>query len=435
MSNYRPNDRDVSPAQDWLLPEYDNGDTPIDWDSILPPSDEPPPDWKFPMHVLDNQEPDWLDVIGAEAAAAQLGIPFETGQVGYAFGDENSIERFFAEERQLSLLDMEESSPMDGALPTDDPAAYSLPPRQELIARAEELSLYDARFVGRNDLDDQGEVIGHTIECLEIYRDTNGGFSGQALDIAHYERQEDAERDYFELQGSIGDDVPIYAVAALGALVAEQNGLPMDWREATAHDFERYAFHLGLDQPNDMPSEEAAAEPILLSATLGAAGVNLDLVRQQEALEHAQAIEALRRIGLEPSKDFNLHRDSFLDDKTGDRIIGGIFQQDLRDYTRNCQATFVSLQGSALGFEADVTPFGAVGSFEEARASYAIVQAALMQGGPERAVEAMEGIQLDLEREGIELEASTAPGAAYDGWREAGAEQPELLPGSRLDIS
>ncbi len=433
MSNYRPDNRNV--AQDWLLPEYDNGDAPIDWDSILPPSDEPPPDWNFPMQVLDNQEPDWLDVSEAERAAAQLGIPFEPGQVGYAFGDENPIERFFAEEQQLSLLDMEEAIPMDGALPTNESATYPLPPRQELIARAEELGLYDARFVGRNDLDDQGEIVGHTIECIEIYRDTNGSFAGQILEIAHYERQEDAERDYFELQGSVGGDVPVYAVAALGALVAEQNSLPMDWREATGDDFERYELHRMLEMPDDMPSEEAVADPVLLSAALSAVGVNLDLVRQQEALEHAQAVEALRRIGLEPSKDFNLHRDSFLDDKTGDRIIGGIFQQDLHDYSRNCQATFVSLQGSALGFEADVTPFGAVGSFEEARANYAVVQAALMQGGPERAIEAMEGIQTDLGREGAELEAGTAPGIEYDGWREAGPEQPELLRGSWLDIS
>ncbi len=435
MSNYRPDDRDVSQAQDWLLPEYDNGGESIDWDSILPPSDEPPPDWNFPMHVLDNPELDWLDVTEAERAAAQLGIPFEPGHVGYTFGDEYPIERFFAEEQQLSLLDIEEPSPMDRALPTDDSAALPLPPRQDLIARAEELGLYDARFVGRNDMDDQGEVVGHTIECLEIYRDTNGSFSGQVLDIAHYERQEDAERDYFELEGSVGGDVPIYAVAALGALVAEQNGLSMDWREATGEDFERYELHRMLDLSNDVPSEEAVAEPVLLSAALGAAGVNLDLVRQQEALEHAQAVEALRRIGLEPSQDFNLHRDSFLDDKTGDRIIGGIFQQDLRDYTRNCQATFVSLQGSALGFEADVTPFGANGSFEEARASYAVVQAALMQGGPERAVEAMEGIQTELEREGGELEADTALTTEYDEWREVEPEQPELSSGSWLDIS
>ncbi len=58
-----------------------------------------------------------------------------------------------------------------------------------------------------------------------------------------------------------------------------------------------------------------------------------------------------------------------------------------------------------------------------------------MQGGPEQAIEAIEGIQTDLEREGVELEADTALSAEYDGWREEASEQPELSPGSWRDIS
>ena len=63
------------------------------------------------------------------------------------------------------------------------------------------------------------------------------------------------------------------------------------------------------------------------------------------------------------------------------------------------------------------------------RAGYDLIVDRVADRGP------MEGIQAELEREGVELEADTAPTTEYDEWREAETEQPELLRGSRLDIS
>jgi hypothetical protein len=41
--------------------------------------------------------------------------------------------------------------------------------------------------------------VGHTIQCIEVSLDRNGNFSGQILDIAHYDDLQEAETDYFAI--------------------------------------------------------------------------------------------------------------------------------------------------------------------------------------------------------------------------------------------
>jgi len=423
----------------------------VNWDDLAPPDeddvDTPPPDWNFPLDIL--REPPQIDpalqlalwntpaesapsVLAepdhAERTATQLGIPFERGQVNPPIDQDAEIQA--AQEAHDTLYlshllnvhdlaqDTTDYQPSTALHLSDHVPVISLPPEQELLDRAAALHLYDARFIGRDDLDQDGSIAGYTVQALELYADpVTGDTTGRVLDVGHYTSIEDAEQQYFGLQRAVGEALPVYGVAAAGEQMAIANDLFPQWREATPDDLERYTYHLGLDTASlDMPPDDMPVEPLVFTA-LQTAGI--DPEREQQ-----QAIESLRQIGLEPPDDFNLRRDSFLDDETGNRIINGVFQQDLTDDSANCQATFVSLSRGADGFEAEATPFGAVGSFGQAQAYWQTVQTALQQGGPGSALEAMESIQTHLEREGIALNdtAESAP----DEWHARGYDTAEL---------
>jgi hypothetical protein len=417
---------------------------PIDWDSLVPPEDEPdsgPPDWG------DLEPPDAPDFADEPPAGFQLPLDSLFAQVP-ELGRENSAQLEVsigaaAPETEDTLLygftgyanedgqaEYEVAEEMSAAASTSDRTVITLLPQADLLERAESVGLYDARFLGRNDFDDQGQLTGHTIQCLEIYRDLSGEFSGQILDVSHYQSQERAEADYFRLQGSVGSgSLPVYAVAPVAEGIADSYGLEPAWREITTQDWERYAYHLGLDTslagaPSaDIPPDNVAIEPLVFAAV----GT---VERERELLEQQQAVLALRTIGLEPPGDFDLRRDSYLDRASGERLMAGVFQKDAADPARNCQATFIALAPGEHGFQAEAAAFGQVGSFAEALDNWSLVQAALHKNGPERALETMEGIQAQLEREGAEPALSQG---APDEWRDREPDM-ALVSGPALDL-
>jgi hypothetical protein len=423
----------------FLLPDEDDAGPPIDWSAFIPsddvPFDEPPPDWDFPPLLLEPPDqdlesmPDWFYTIDPNFAAA-LDLPHAQGSVGYAWGDENPIERFWEEERRLEADDeLEEVEPLTMA----ELATLELPNEAELMARADARGLYDARFLGRDDLDKAGNVVGHTIQCIEVSLDRNGNFSGQILDIAHYDDLQEAETDYFAIQSTIGDTLPLHRVAAIGELTARQNGIPGAWREATDADLARYGEHLMLEGTSDIPPNDPAMDRALLDSALQIAQMNTDLAEQEVVLNNAQAVEALERAGLEPPADFELERSAYIDNRTGDLLVPGIYQHDLDDPAADCQALFIALQNTDAGMEAEVTPFGKVGNYEEVYPNYVALQDALYEGGPVRALEVIDDIQHDVEYEQRDRDRDDRElSSDHDEWRD---KQPESLPGNWMDIN
>ncbi len=368
---------DMPPPADWdlLLPPDDN-DAPPHWD------DEPPLDWDAPsleaLGILDTLPPDSRADLEAELRELD-------GRI----------------ENQSS-----EMNTPDGSLRLDDLLEEQAALQEELftLGNATSVQLVDARFLGKPDLDAEGQVTGYTVQCIELSQDLNGEPSGRVLDVGHYQALEQAEFEYQTLQESIqSGELPIEAVSEMGEALAEANGLSgTAWREISAEDLERYDWHVQeLDNAaRDLPSPELSPDQGFNRNVFAAAlGDPETAAREQERLETEQARLAMRSVGLEPPADFDLKRDSFLDQATGDRLINGVFQQDLNDPTQNCRAVFVALSSGeeGIGLKAAAVEFGEVGSFEQACANRELVQEALENNGPAQAVHVIDDIQEHLQ--------------------------------------
>ncbi len=391
MSNYQPSFLDENDAP------------PITWDDITPPDEDfnDMPDWATsPMFPGDAAEIEVPDTSEAELAAMQLGINFGSEDVEAANQLALSLGELFAGASD-PIVEIEDAelvwNPLGNAL-EDDPLLQA-----ELANRADALNLSDGRFLGKMELDQAGDPVGYTVQALECYTDpTTGEMSGSVLDVGHYVDMEQAEQVYFMLQGGVGDVVPIYAVGAMAEQAALSNGLPVEWREATSDDLALYQSQLDINPASDIPPDGADIMPFVLTA-LETAGIDpLLAAQQQEFLETQQAIEALKAIGLQPSSDFTLNRDTFFDERTGDRLLNGIFQQNPDDPAASCQATLIALSNTATGLQAYASEFGPVGSLEEVAPAWNTVQTALYEHGPEGAIEAIEGIEATIVRESPE---------------------------------
>ncbi len=412
MSDFQPDTPEedyivqlLLPVDEPIFPDEPDWDSPTDWDSVEPPDepdfDEPPPDWKpptlteidAPSQSLEEQRAD------LEASLAELSERLER-----ADENENTIERYA--EREELLEEQESLLEELEMLTAPEIGSDANSGEMSLTIRPDALNLVDARFLGRPDVDQNGSVTGYTLQCVEIYQDKNSDYTGRVLDVGHYDNSAKIESHYFVMQDAIASgELSIQAVAEAGEEVALVNGLDATaWRDATQEDFDLYEFHINeLDQvTRDIPSEAVVDSPRLLAAAFTAANVDPEMAaRQQELLANQQAIEALHAIGLEPPEDFTLRRDSYFDQETGDRVINGVFQQNPDDPTQNCRATFVSLSPGeeGLGFSAAAVEFGQVGSFEQALANRDHVQFALEQHGPSQAIDVIEYIQTELEKE------------------------------------
>jgi hypothetical protein len=296
----------------------------------------------------------------------------------------------------------------------------AIPPQADLVERAEKLNLYDARFEVAPNHDQAGQATDYALRCVEVYANpATAELAGQALSIGTYASQEEAAQQYGRLQQAIGGAIPPYAVAAVGEQIAIENGLWPQWQPITASDLEPYRPQVDLNKVTDLPPDDMAVKaPVFAPHTAF-------------SVEQQQAMEALRTIGLEPPADFNLFRDTYLDSQTGIRCMAGIFQQDLGNPSANCQATFVALEPAPEGgLQADAVAVGVNGSFEQAFATWSTLAEALEQDGPEGAIRAMEGIERDLNREGVEPDGSTP--AIDEGRDQEAVAEPG---GSWLDIN
>ncbi|MEP7285025.1 MAG: hypothetical protein ABI947_04570 [Chloroflexota bacterium] len=406
MSNY-PAWLDEEPAVDNTeIPEEPDWPT-VDYTTIEPPdefNDEPPLDWEFPVNMLtplsvetapvNLPQPDTDVDIQAQLAAVER-------QLALNEANENTIERSFIED-QLR----EELEGLSAELAADPELTPEAPSRQDLMERANDLGLYDARFVGKDALDAEGNPVGHTLQSIEIYQDTDGAISGKVLDIGHYTDQAWAEQDYFKLQEAVLDgSVPDYTVAALGEMVASELGLGTTWREATPEDLELYWKHVELDTTQDVPPPHANMDQLATGAIAIANAEQQQALRDYETVEQQQAIEALMETGLQPPDDFNLQSDSYLDEETGQRYLTSIFQTDFSDDSAGCQATLIELSPDpeGAGQKACVVPIGTSGSYDAAYQDWSTVNTALNEHGLEGALEAMDQIEAQISLEPMSI--------------------------------
>jgi hypothetical protein len=253
--------------------------------------------------------------------------------------------------------------------------------------------LMDARFLQRADIAD-GQVVGGTVQYIEIYQSADNSPNGRVLDVGHYDSLLKTEEVYKELQGSADngsltlDDLPVLATE-----LAEANGLlPDSWREATADDYSRYAEQSAemVFSAEDIPPESVFSDEDFVNSLL------LDFAASQEQAEEVQVRAALSDIGLSVPTELNLTRDSFYDAERDERLINGIFQRDMADPTQNCRPMFVSLSTKPDGnLSAQAVEFGRVGSFSEVQVDHNRVQSALEQDGVSAAITTIEIVEAE----------------------------------------
>lgn len=271
----------------------------------------------------------------------------------------------------------------------------AVPPDTELKKRAETLNLYDARFLSMEYRDTDGDIQGYGIECIELYRDPKTNqLSGKVLPIGNFEDAKEAEAKYVSLQSQVGKEVPVYRVGTLGEQTVGQNGLQPQWYNASRDDVALYLEHRQLERQEIIAPSIAIPDKPVVFTVAEASAINNNTLDENE-----QARNAIREIGLEPPKDFDLNRDSLLDQRTGIRCVPGVFQQDLADKTANCQATLIALGSDTGVMQAEAVAVGQGGSFAQARDHWEQVNSALYREGPSSALRAIEQIDQQIRRE------------------------------------
>ncbi|MHB8625970.1 MAG: hypothetical protein ACYDBJ_21245 [Aggregatilineales bacterium] len=261
-------------------------------------------------------------------------------------------------------------------------------------------TLVDARFMSRTDLDAEGSITSYTVQAIALYQDMNDELVGLVLDVGRYEDEETAAETFEALQdGVTGGAITLNQVSLLAEAIAEEGGLDKhDWQTMTPADLARYEYQrISLDVPTpDLPSDSLAADAAFVSRLFNATMPDPETTAQEQAtLVNAQALAALRGIGLDVPQPFDLSRDSFYDPNTDERVINSVFQANPDDPTRNCRPLFVSLSAGqeGLSFQAQAVEFGQTGSLADAQRVQEQVQVALEAGGIGQALTAIEALE------------------------------------------
>jgi hypothetical protein len=347
-------------------------------------------------------DPEWLNTLAADFDELQLNFDAEV----LPSVDEEM--QFFAptdaqDAQQTLLFTFHEDEygevslvPVDGvdenALVLYDSApVIFLPAPEQSLQHADEMSLYDARFIGHSVGSQDGQVSGYTLQAIQVYQDTNAEFTAHVLDVGHYDSMKEAEGHYFALQGKVDNGIiPAHYVGAVATGRAIENGMEPQWRDASRDEVERYVQHLYAPEVSGRRIEPGFGRDSEEYARIFH-NERADLSEQQ------RAVDALISAGLQPPENFNLERDSFHDESTGQRFIAGVFKADPENDRSGCQAAFIALEQDAdgLGLHADATPIGVTGSLDAARENWERVHTSLYREGVDGAVRTMESIQQD----------------------------------------
>lgn len=146
-----------------------------------------------------------------------------------------------------------------------------------LIARADEMNLWDARFMGHSD------ELGHHVQAIEIALDpATGQPYGQVLNVATFANPEQAGALYEELQGQVAENnLPNYAALDYAVFAADALGNSPELRAATEQDLALYEQHQTLEAAPDEP-------PLDLIDTINQVYAGLDpaIFQQESTLDY-----------------------------------------------------------------------------------------------------------------------------------------------------
>ncbi len=147
----------------------------------------------------------------------------------------------------------------------------------ELVQRAVDMNLVDARFVGYSSPE------GHHVGALELAHDPGTGQEyGQMLTVATFQDANQAAALYAELQSHTSSEgLPNYAIADLASFSALALGNELDWRPATEQELALGNLDLGL--PADEPPQ-----PLMNDLILEHAGVDLSSYAPEGTFEFGQ---------------------------------------------------------------------------------------------------------------------------------------------------
>jgi len=283
-------------------------------------------------------------------------------------------------------------------------------------------SWLDARFVGLEQIDSNGVLMGYEIGCVDLYANTQSGDLGglllpvQSFPPSEIEQAEDLFNrlnNYAYDQGMGAHELPDLA-ERVGARIAGREGLESpQWRVLTPNEYALFERESGMvpESEPDVPPEHAHDD--LLRAAYALGGVEVEL----EEPEHYPAVQALEEIGLS-ADGFDPDRDPppFYNQATNTAYWVGVYQPDPDD-REICVASILSLtrDPDSGTYEAQLAPC-VVGDWDKAyRASEHLIGIAERNDDIERVFEAAEGMAIAgsqrgawQHERGVELEPDSA---------------------------
>ena len=307
-------------------------------------------------------------------------------------------------------------SPDQQSLPGFEPPPPD-PPAQDAW------SWLDARFVGLEQIDGNGVLMGYEVGCVDLYADTQSGdLGGLFLPVQRFipDEIEQAEglfnrlNNYAYDQGLGAHDLPDLAERA-AAKIAGREGLDTpQWRALTPNEYALFEREFGLIQEPepDIPPEYAHDELLRTAYELG--GVAIEVEEEPDYYPAAQAMEeiGLSADGFDPDTD----PPPFYDQATNTAYWIGVYQPDPDD-REVCVASILSLtrDPDSGAYEAQLAPC-VVGDWDKAyEASEHLIGIAERSDDIERVFEAAEGMAIatqqrdDWQHErGVELEPESA---------------------------
>jgi len=349
-----------------------------------PVSAEPPPDYVY-EYAHDYEPPDDL-----------------------RFMDEPPPESYDYEPEPFVV------SPDQQSLPGFEPRPES--PTQDVW------SWLDSRFVGLEQIDGNGVLMGYEIGCVDLYADTQSGDLGglllpvQSFPPGEIEQAEDLFNrlnNYAYDQGMGAHELPDLA-ERVGAKIAGREGLESpQWRVLTEKEYALFEreFDLVPEPEPDAPPDHAQDDLLHAAYELGGVEVELD------EPEHYPAVQALEEIGLS-ADGFDPDRDPppFYDEATHTAYWVGVYQPDPDD-REVCVASILSLtrDPDSGAYEAQLAPC-VVGDWDKAHeTSEYLIGIAERSDDIDRVFEAAEGMAIasqqrdDWQHErGVELEPDSA---------------------------
>ncbi len=305
------------------------------------------------------------------------------------------------------------------------PDQPSLPGLELPPAGRDHWTWLDARFVGLEQVDDDGELTGYEVGCVDLYADTlSGDLGGTFLRVQVFgpDEREQAEDLFDHLngyaygQGMGTHELPDLAEKAAVRIAARESVERPQWRTMTPDEYALFEREFGLvqDAEADIPPEYAHDK--LLRAAYELDGVAFEVEEEPETYPAAQAMED---IGLSADR-FDPDRDMppFYDEATNTAYWIGVYQPDSDD-REICVASILSLTrdpGSGA-YEAQLAPC-VVGDWDKAyAASEHLIGIAERSDDIERVFEAAEGMAIatqqreDWQHErGVSLEPESSQG-------------------------